>query len=55
MRYRIIYLAIHDRDTMHVEAPNAATAVALAQQATGDDPVVFELLSVAPDPDTRSR
>ena len=50
MRYRVIYLAINERATIRLDAPDAATAVAMAQQATGDDPGVFELLSVAPDP-----
>ena len=51
MHYRVIYLAVNERETMRLLAPNAATAVALAKSAAGDRPRAFELLSVAPEPE----
>jgi hypothetical protein len=51
MHYRVIYLAIHRRETMRIHAPNAAAAVAMAERTAGDAPNAFELLSVAPEPE----
>jgi hypothetical protein len=49
MRYSVIYLANGDRQTTHVDAPDAAAAVAAIAAARRRLEEEFELLLVTPD------
>ena len=51
MRYHVVYLGAGERQTTHLEAPDAAAAVAAVQGARGHGARAFELLAVAPAPD----
>jgi hypothetical protein len=51
LQYDITYLAAGQRQTTHVEAPDAAAAVAIVEAERGHRPPAFELLSVIPAPD----
>lgn len=51
MHYRVTYLVIQERESMLLFAPDAATAVAMAERAFSGAPQTFELISVAPEPD----
>ena len=48
MRYHVIYLASGQREATHVEAPDAAAAVAVAEAARALTEEAFELLLVKP-------
>lgn len=50
MHYRVTYLALHERASACIHAPNAASAVAVAEGAAGDEPHAFEVLSVVLQP-----
>ena len=52
MRYHVVYLAAGERRTTHLEAPDAAAAVAAVEGARGHGARSFELLAVAPAPDS---
>jgi hypothetical protein len=51
MHYRVTYLAIQERESMLLLAPDAATAVAMAERTFSGAPQAFELISVTPEPD----
>jgi hypothetical protein len=48
MRYHVLYLVAGDREATHVEAPDAATAVALVDAMQRHRTGAFELLRVVP-------
>ena len=48
MRYHVIYLASGQQEAAHVEAPDAAAAVAAAEAAQARTDEAFELLLVTP-------
>ena len=48
MRYHVLYLAAGDRQATHVEAPDAAAAVALVDAMQRQRAGAFELLCVVP-------
>lgn len=50
MRYHVIYLAAGQRETIDLEAADAASAVATVATLPSHEPTAFELLSVVPDP-----
>lgn len=49
MRYRVVYLSAGERNASHVEACDAAGAVAIVARCHGHGPAAFELLSVVPE------
>lgn len=49
MRYHVVYLASGEREATHVEAPDAAAAVAEVEAARPRPRDAFELLLVTPD------
>jgi hypothetical protein len=51
MRYHVLYLATGDQEAIHVEAPDAATAVALVAAMQRQRSGAFELLRVMPETD----
>jgi hypothetical protein len=48
MRYHVLYLAAGDQAAIHVEAPDAAAAVALVDAMQRQRAEAFELLRVVP-------
>ena len=53
-QYRVRFLTAQASETMHLQAANAATAVAMAEEASRGPAGDFELLSVTLVPDTTS-
>ena len=49
MRYHVVYLASGQQEVTHVEAPDAAAAVAVVEDARARTEEAFELLLVTPD------
>ena len=49
MRYHVVYLASGQREATHVEAADAAAAVAVVEAARVRSEEAFELLLVRPD------
>ncbi len=49
MRYQVVYLDSGEREATHVDAPNAAAAVAAVETARPRPRGAFELLLVTPD------
>ena len=49
MRYHVVYLASGQREATHVEAPDAAAAVAVVEAVQARTAEAFELLLVTPD------
>ena len=49
MRYHVVYLTVGEREATHVEAPDAAAAVAAVEDVQARTQRAFELLSVVPE------
>ncbi|MGH2534732.1 MAG: hypothetical protein ACRDJW_20935, partial [Thermomicrobiales bacterium] len=55
MRYHVIYRAAEEEETTHVEAQDAAAAVAAVSELNERGRTAFELLSVVPEEDASDR